>query len=61
VNILGGLAQTPDGKQTGSVGGSLDYRPEAAPGLAVSASGEGKQHFGGPTEGLFQLKVSVDL
>lgn len=61
VNILGGLAQTPDGKQTGSVGGSLDYRPKAVPGLAVSATGEGKQHFGGPSEGLFQLKVSVDL
>lgn len=61
VNILGGLAQTPDGKQTGSVGGSLDYRPKSVPGLAVSASGEGKQHFGGPSEGLFQLKVSVDL
>jgi len=61
VNILGGLAQTPDGKQTGSVGGSLNYKPKSVPGLAVSATGEGKQHFGGPSEGLFQLKVSVDL
>ncbi len=61
VNILGGLAQTPDGKQTGSVGGSLNFKPKSVPGLAVSASGEGKQHFGGPSEGLFQLKVSVDL